>query len=1104
MTRKSVSLLRQLRNHFLAAPLQPPPGASSHQLVVHAYRRVLGREPDEAGHEHWTKFLNTGGTYDELVQAFLRSPEFRARLQEPFAVAAPSIARRPQADGASPYAVIGNGQAFSMARCIEALTDTPLPAWRWVSPATLSEETARDDLVGVFDEHDKVFIQPALWETVTRRFPELTQLGRRRKCVLFPSVTFAAFHPDLAFVALPGGSTLRGVTGEYHSSVALMAWKAGLDAAAALKLYNGETYRRLGFLGWWQPAVTMLLDEGRAAGLPIEGLLERWTRAGCFMHAVDHPKLFVIADIARALLQREEIACAELDPTASLRDALQDDVVWPLYPEIGERLQLAGDYRFKLESYGVSEDAAPTLDLEQFVDRSFALYQHYGPDDLRCDRFEHPVYADFLGELRSPARATRPRTSTPTAPRRVASSESTIAVLGNCQAGQMARCVQALTGGPMPRQEWVTPERVAEWQAGRGDFERFFEHYAHVFAQPWIWTPLASRYAQFADRVVLYPSIGFMAYHPDLVPIVRRSTGAAFDEGPIHRCNSALAFLGWVAGLDVTATVALFREDVFRRLGYFDFWASSEAVLLEEGRAANLPLDDLLAKWRRAGCFMHCHVHPKLAALADVAGELLRRRGIPLAPGNPLEYAHDYLANGPAWPVYPEIARALGIEGSYAFKRGSELYSPDLPVQMLDLPTFVRESFAAYDEAGKDELVCQRLTLPSYQALIDELRQAPSLAPPSKSAAPSVVEREDLATMFTIATRKAAHPYAALPAHQRWRSAVTEVAAADVDPVIATKFRIDMATRIATAGSCFAQRISEALRGRGMRFLQSELPPQAMPAEEAERLEYGTFSARFGFIYTARQLRQLFERAFGTFVPLEQAWLREDGRYVDPFRPRVDPDGFASAHAVATARDAHLASVRRMFEMLDVFVFTLGLTEAWRDRRDGAVFPLAPGVAGGAFQPDRHEFVNFEVAEVDADLTSFLQQLAAVNPKARVILTVSPIPLAATAEPEHVLSASTYSKAVLRVAAGQVARRSAACDYFPAYEIVAGSFHRGRYVADDLRSVTPEGVEHILRVFFGHYAQSALTPADASRLAEARRNIARVCDEDYAAAVAGS
>jgi hypothetical protein len=108
-----------------------------------------------------------------------------------------------------------------------------------------------------------------------------------------------------------------------------------------------------------------------------------------------------------------------------------------------------------------------------------------------------------------------------------------------------------------------------------------------------------------------------------------------------------------------------------------------------------------------------------------------------------------------------------------------------------------------------------------------------------------------------------------------------------------------------------------------------------------------------------------------------------------------------------------------------------------------------------------------------------------VNPKARLILTVSPVPLAATYSEEHVLVATTYSKSVLRVAAETTARAHEGVQYFPSYEIITGAYARGKYFAQDLRSVTDEGVSHVMQVFMNRMIadapQAAGTP-DASAL----------------------
>ncbi|MES2303044.1 MAG: GSCFA domain-containing protein, partial [Pseudomonadota bacterium] len=91
--------------------------------------------------------------------------------------------------------------------------------------------------------------------------------------------------------------------------------------------------------------------------------------------------------------------------------------------------------------------------------------------------------------------------------------------------------------------------------------------------------------------------------------------------------------------------------------------------------------------------------------------------------------------------------------------------------------------------------------------------------------------------------------------------------------------------------------------------------------------------------------------------------------------------------------------------------------------------------------------------------------------------TVSPVPLVATAENRHALVATTYSKSVLRVVAEEVARTDSRVEYFPSYEIITGSYSRGRYFESDLRSVTPEGVAHVMRVFMKHFS-SAGSPTD--------------------------
>jgi hypothetical protein len=348
------------------------------------------------------------------------------------------------------------------------------------------------------------------------------------------------------------------------------------------------------------------------------------------------------------------------------------------------------------------------------------------------------------------------------------------------------------------------------------------------------------------------------------------------------------------------------------------------------------------------------------------------------------------------------------------------------------------------------------------------------------------------------------NPYRGLPDTAFWSRSVAWAPPGGLDPMLAAP-RIHPGEPVATMGSCFAQHISRHLQQLGLDYMVAEAaPPELDPAEAAAR-QYGVFTARFGNVYTVRQALQLLQRAFGLFTPAEDAWPTLPGAaqqgWVDAFRPQIQPQPLASVAAVQDAARQHLAEVRRMFTQARWLVFTLGLTEAWRSRLDGAVYPVAPGVAAGAFDPALHEFVNFTMAEVEADLAALIQAVQAINPACRVILTVSPVPLIATYEPRHVLVSTTVSKAILRVAADTAERQHAHVIYFPSYEIINSAHHEGRYWADDLRQVNELGVGHAMRVFSRHFlgldeAGPRATAPFAARAGTAAFAADVVCDEE--------
>lgn len=350
------------------------------------------------------------------------------------------------------------------------------------------------------------------------------------------------------------------------------------------------------------------------------------------------------------------------------------------------------------------------------------------------------------------------------------------------------------------------------------------------------------------------------------------------------------------------------------------------------------------------------------------------------------------------------------------------------------------------------------------------------------------------------------HPYENLDAAQYWEQAMTQPAPGHIDPVMRSK-AIYKQDKVATIGSCFAQHLGTNISKAGYNYFVAEPCPHELSATEELQRNYGVFSARYGNVYTVKQAVQLFDRAFRQHGYGEHIWTLGT-RFIDAFRPRIEPNGFATRDELLASRAEHLVCVRRVFEECSWIIFTLGLTETWRSKIDGAVFPLAPGVHGGEFDPQIHEFANFGAAEVSNDLSEFVSRLASVNPAAQVFLTVSPVPLIATFEKRHVLVSTTYSKAALRVAADEVERNFQNVIYFPAYEIITSAANGGRYFADDLRNITDIGVKHVMRIFSKHYMQPSDFSPNSSKLSDTSGHPGltdTVCDEEeIRRAIAGS
>ena len=354
-------------------------------------------------------------------------------------------------------------------------------------------------------------------------------------------------------------------------------------------------------------------------------------------------------------------------------------------------------------------------------------------------------------------------------------------------------------------------------------------------------------------------------------------------------------------------------------------------------------------------------------------------------------------------------------------------------------------------------------------------------------------------------------PYSHLPARAFWRTGVAELGIAGLRDLWAARWALPGDARFATFGSCFAQHIGRALMARGMNWLDAEPAPGRTPPEIARTFNYGVFSARTGNIYTAAQLLLLARLATGEADPREPEIWQHGARFADSLRPAIEPGGFASEEEAQLSRLSMLRAFRRAIAGADVFVFTLGLTEGWENAATGQAYAMCPGTVAGSFDPALHRFREYRVGEICASLDEAAVRMRRINPALRLLLTVSPVPLTATASGGHVLVATTHSKAVLRAVAGEMAAADEGVDYFPSYEIIAGAPAAARFYEANLRSVTQAGVDTVMGHFFAGlrldapvaHAGDALRVQEAGTEAEARMAAADlVCEEQLLEAYA--
>jgi hypothetical protein len=248
-------------------------------------------------------------------------------------------------------------------------------------------------------------------------------------------------------------------------------------------------------------------------------------------------------------------------------------------------------------------------------------------------------------------------------------------------------------------------------------------------------------------------------------------------------------------------------------------------------------------------------------------------------------------------------------------------------------------------------------------------------------------------------------------------------------------------TNVTAFGSCFARHISDYLNERNYKILT--------------RSDANAYVVRMGEgIVNSYAIRQQFDWAFRGITPTTELWHGY----------QAENHGYGESVRLTTLD---------LFERTDVFILTFGLSEVWYDEPTGEVFWRA--VPGRVFDPARHKFRVTTVTENKNNMRAIYDTIREFRPEARIIFTLSPIPLVATFRPVSCITANTVSKAVLRSAIDELYRDvgdEGRLFYWPSYEIVEHAFGPGKY-SPDRRHINTPVLDYIMALFETHYCDTS-------------------------------
>ncbi|MCH5174844.1 MAG: GSCFA domain-containing protein [Prevotellaceae bacterium] len=273
-----------------------------------------------------------------------------------------------------------------------------------------------------------------------------------------------------------------------------------------------------------------------------------------------------------------------------------------------------------------------------------------------------------------------------------------------------------------------------------------------------------------------------------------------------------------------------------------------------------------------------------------------------------------------------------------------------------------------------------------------------------------------------------------------------------------SEWKIGAEARVLLVGSCFADEVGQKMITGGLRAMVNPFGTLYNPASIAASL-----------------LRSISEREYGGDAA-ELVRGEADGAW----HSWMHHSRFSSTdkEALLTKMNRTMHEVAAFLREADVLVVTLGTAIAYRLKETGMLVANCHKQADGLFV--RECMTAYDIAD---QWQMLLRLLESVNPKLRIVFTISPI-----RHRRDGFHANQVSKGILLQAVDALVRGAAdVCSYFPAYEIMLDELRDYRFYAADMVHPSEVAVEYIWQRFQDTYFDNKTKDAAAKATKEWRR-----------------